>query len=76
MKIKSLIKHLEELYKIHGNISVILQSDQEGNYYHEVRGAEACYTDDDLEINYSSEEDVIEDEFDPEDFIQRIVIYP
>lgn len=46
MKLLKLIEQLTALYDAHGNIPVILQSDQEGNYYETVSGAERTFYED------------------------------
>ena len=46
MKLLELIGQLIDLHKAHGNIPVILQSDQEGNYYEYARGAERTFYED------------------------------
>lgn len=47
MKLLQLIQTLIDLHKAHGNIPVILQSDQEGNCYESVSGAERTFYEDD-----------------------------
>ena len=47
MKLLELIAQLTDLHKTHGNIPVILQSDQEGNYYESLSGAERTFYEDD-----------------------------
>lgn len=46
MKILELIGQLIDLHKAHGNLTVILQGDQEGNYYEAIRGAERTFYED------------------------------
>lgn len=59
MKLLELIGQLIDLHKAHGNIQVILQADQEGNYYESPRGAEFTYYDGD-ESTFDNEEEAEE----------------
>lgn len=58
MKLLELMGQLIDLHKAHGNIQVILQADQEGNYYESPRGAELTYYDG--ENTFDSEEEAEE----------------
>lgn len=70
MKMLELIGQLIDLHKAHGNIPVILQSDQEGNYYESPRGAEFTYYDGD-ESTFDSADEAEENGAKP-----VIVVYP
>lgn len=56
MKLLELMGQLIDLHKAHGNIPVILQADQEGNYYENVHGAEFTYYDGDESTFDNAEE--------------------
>lgn len=68
MKLLALIGQLIDLHKAHGNIPVILQGDQEGNYYSDVSGAERTFYEDDSTADCREEAG--------EDAVEVIVIYP
>lgn len=70
MTLLELIEQLVELQKAHGNIPVILQSDQEGNYYERPRGAELTY--------YDGDQDTVDNLEEAEEGGYRpvIVVYP
>jgi hypothetical protein len=46
MKINDLVAQLMELQMRYGNLTVILQADQEGNDYDTIRGAERTFYED------------------------------
>lgn len=56
MNLSKLIGKLQELLEEHGDINVILQADQEGNYYENVHGAEFTYYDGDESTFDNAEE--------------------
>jgi hypothetical protein len=56
MKLLELIGELIDLHKKHGNIQVILQADQEANYYKSPLGAELTYYDGDESTSDNAEE--------------------
>jgi hypothetical protein len=66
MKVRTLI---EELSKLNGDLDLILQIDQEGNGYEEVRGIEECSFDGDSALHPDDLEEGVEYE-------KRAVIYP
>lgn len=68
MKLLDLIGQLTDLHKAHGNIPVILQGDQEGNYYSDAAGAERTFYEDDCTADCREEAG--------EDAAEVIVIYP
>lgn len=68
MKLLELIGQLIDLHKAHGNIPVILQSDQEGNYYEAVSGAERTFYEDGSTADCREEAG--------EDAQEVIVVYP
>lgn len=68
MKINDLVAQLMELQMRHGNLTVILQSDAEGNDYDTIRGAERCFYED------GSTSDCREEA--GEDAQEVIVVYP
>ena len=70
MKLLELIGELIDLHKKHGNIQVILQADEEGNYYESPRGAEFTYYDGD-ESTFDNAEEAEENGARP-----VIVVYP
>lgn len=70
MKLLELIGQLIDLHKTHGNIQVILQADEEGNYYESPRGAEFTYYDGD-ESTFDNAEEAEENGARP-----VIVVYP
>lgn len=50
MKLSSLVKSLQEALFIHGDMDVIMASDEEGNSYHNVDEHGLYYVDDELVI--------------------------
>lgn len=68
MKLGQLIYDLTKLYQKHGDITVILQSDQEGNYYETVSGAERTFYEDGSTADCREEAG--------EDAQEVIVVYP
>ena len=74
MKISELIKILEAIKEVHGDLNILQQRDQEGNGYDWSRGAEVGYVTDDMEYCYSSEEKAVSDA--QEDWEEVVVIYP
>ncbi|UAV89911.1 hypothetical protein REC_41 [Pseudomonas phage REC] len=70
MKLLELLGQLIDLHKKHGNIQVILQADEEGNYYESPRGAEFTYYDGD-ESTFDNAEEAEENGARP-----VIVVYP
>lgn len=68
MKLLQLIQTLIDLHKVHGNIPVILQCDQEGNYYESVSGAERTFYEDGSTVDCREEAG--------EDAQEVIVVYP
>ena len=59
MNLSKLIGNLQALLEEHGDINVILQGDDEGNYYESVRGVEFTYYDGD-ESTFDNAEDAAE----------------
>lgn len=70
MNLSKLIGNLQELLEEHGDINVILQADQEGNYYESLRGAEFTY--------YDGDQDTVDDLEEAEEggYHPVIVVYP
>lgn len=68
MKLLELIGQLIDLHKAHGNLPVILQSDQEGNYYESLSGAERTFYEDGSTADSREEAG--------EDAQEVIVVYP
>lgn len=71
MKLLELIHQLIDLHKAHGNIEVILQSDQEGNGYQCPRGAEFTFVTPDFDATVDTQEEAVEYGARP-----CIVVYP
>lgn len=70
MRVLDLIGKLIDLHKEHGNIPVILQADEEGNYYESPRGAEFTF--------YDGDESTVDNRQEAEEggYREVIVIYP
>lgn len=74
MKASQLIAQLTNMILVHGDLTVILQGDQEGNYYDIIRGVDFTYISDDLQNTYDSLSDA--SEYGDKDSQPVIVVYP
>lgn len=68
MKTSQLIVQLSTMIAEYGDLPVILQGDQEGNYYNDAAGAERTFYEDDSTADCREEAG--------EDAVEVIVIYP
>ena len=73
MKASQLIAQLSTMIAEHGDLTVIVQADQEGNSYDTARGADFTYVSEDLQSTVDS---LHEAEEYGEEFQPVIVVYP
>ena len=55
MRASDLIEKLTKLIQEHGDLTLILQADAEGNYYDTIRGADFTFVSEDLQSTVDSE---------------------
>lgn len=77
MKASQLMAQLATMIAEHGDLTVILQGDQEGNSYDTIRGADFTYVSDDLQttVDSGTEAEEYAEEYGQE-FQPVIVVYP
>ncbi|CUR44348.1 hypothetical protein VCM_00146 [Pseudomonas phage VCM] len=73
MKASQLVAKLNKLIDTHGDLTLILQADAEGNSYDTIRGADLTYVSEDLQTTVDSEHEA--EEY-GEDFSAVFVVWP
>lgn len=71
-----IVGHITQQSLRYGNLPVILQADAEGNGYDYARGIDFIYVTRDLQHTFDSLDEAGAEDYEEDDLIKALVIYP